>query len=84
MEIDKRMKNNIQQIDAVFERDLQKILKDLGVYDEIIESKKRCIFCNQIISLVNLEYIFSKETEVVISCNRRECIEKFKKINDGD
>ena len=67
------MKIETQKINAVFDGDLEKILKELGIYQDTIEGNIGCFFCKDIITLDNLEYIFSNDRKIVISCNKLEC-----------
>lgn len=67
------MKDDSQKISAVFDKDLEKVLRDLGLYDQLVAGEIKCIFCGSVITLSNLEFIFSKNGRIVISCNSSKC-----------
>ena len=72
------MKNNSQKISAVFDKDLEKILRDLRLYELLIAGEIKCVFCGNIITMPNLEFIFSKNGKIVISCNISKCKNQIK------
>jgi hypothetical protein len=67
------MKDNSQKISAVFDKDLEKVLKGLGLYDQLVAGEIKCVFCGDVVTLSNLEFIFSKNGKIVISCNSNKC-----------
>ena len=77
------MKQESEKINAVFDKDLEKVLRDLMLFDDLIQGKIRCVFCNQVITMDNLEYIFSKEDKIVIGCSDRNCKSMLKSFING-
>lgn len=73
------MKNKIQKIEAVFDKDLEKVLKGLNLYEKILKGEIRCHFCKINITLKNLQFVFTKDNKIKISCDNKACIEKFRK-----
>lgn len=76
------MKKDTQKINAVFEKDLTKILQDLGIYDDLMAGKLTCAFCRQPITYESIEYIFSDKGKIVISCNLQKCKEQLIILNN--
>ncbi|MDD3002483.1 MAG: hypothetical protein PHS06_01275 [Candidatus Shapirobacteria bacterium] len=72
--------NNVK---AVYEKELISVLKDLFLYDKIIENKINCVNCGKKITLKNLQYIIpiSKENKIIITCNQPSCIKKVGEYN---
>jgi hypothetical protein len=66
------MKNH--KLEAVFDSDLESILKDLGMLDKLNNGSLRCYYCKEVISLSNLQYIFPKKGQIVVSCNKPDCV----------
>lgn len=69
-----------QKISAVHDLDLERVLEELGLYSEVQNGKIRCVFCNKVICLGNIQYIFSKNEKIVISCDSQDCLEKAKQF----
>ena len=65
------MKDN--SIKAVYDADLEALLKSLGVVDEIQAGKYRCVFCDQVIHLDNIDGIIPMNNEIAFSCNAPTC-----------
>ncbi len=74
------MKNDSQKIEAVFDRDLEKVLKGINLYEKIIDGEIKCHFCDKKITLKNLQFIFTKNNEVKVSCDDKDCEVEFRKI----
>lgn len=62
-----------EKISAVFDKDLEKVLKDLMLFEDLIEGKIKCNFCNGIITIENIEYIFTRDSKIVIGCSNENC-----------
>lgn len=71
------MKKKTQKVEAIHEKDLEKVLKSLRIYNRIVKGEMACFFCRNKITLENLQYIFSRNGEIVVSCNEKTCVEKF-------
>lgn len=64
---------NVSPIKAVYEQDLLHYLDSLGVLKHIEEGKIRCIHCNQVITVENLDAIVPKKGEVQFVCWNKDC-----------
>ena len=72
------MKTN--KIQAIFESELKKVLLDLGLWENIVQGKINCYFCQNEITFDNLQYIIPRKNKIFISCNKPECVLKVEKL----
>lgn len=61
---------------AIHDQDLERVLKDLGVYDDIISKRKKCKFCECDITLDNLQGLFPESGDIKLICSNVECLRK--------
>lgn len=62
----------------VYEDDLIKYLKSIGLYDGIKEGKYLCTYCGNKITLENLEVIIPKDMGgVEIVCSNKNCLNQI-------
>ena len=61
------------ELQAVHSDDLIPLLDSLGVYNGICDGKYRCIFCQNLITLDNLDAIIPNNGEIAFSCNDEAC-----------
>lgn len=66
---------------AVHDNDLVNLLRSLNVYNDVINGKCNCLFCNQEITLDNLDSIVPYEGAIQFTCDNPEC--HFKLIGWG-
>ena len=66
-----------ENIKVVHDNDLNKLLKSLGIYDEVINGHKKCKFCGDIIDLNNLETIFPESGDIKFNCNKSSCLSRL-------
>jgi len=62
---------------AVHDQDLEKLLSDLGILDVVRSGKRKCKFCENIITLDNIHAIFPESEDIKIVCNSPNCIKKL-------
>lgn len=62
-----------EKINVVFDKDLEKVLRDLMLFDDLIQRRIKCAFCNRVITMENLEYIFTRNDKIVIGCSDKNC-----------
>ena len=68
------MRNRIV-LKAVHDVDLVKVLKRLGIYNDIIEGKYRCFVCGKKITLENLGGMFkSMDGKINLVCDDIKCL----------
>ena len=61
---------------AVHERDLEEFLKNLEIYDELIQGEFECFNCKEKITLENLQSVFPLKGEIQICCTKLDCFQK--------
>lgn len=61
------------EIQAVHDDDLEILLKSLGVFEDIINGKKKCDFCDAVITLDNIQCVFPREGEICFCCTEEGC-----------
>lgn len=61
------------QMKAVHDKDLEKLLRSLNVYDDVIDGKFKCLFCNNKITLDNIDSIVPYNNSVQFTCDKSEC-----------
>lgn len=69
------MKNN--QMKAVYDNDLEKLLKSLGVYEEVVAGKYNCLFCDNTITVENIDSIVPHEQSIRFTCDNPSCHSKL-------
>lgn len=67
------MRNTIS-VKAVYDSDLERLLKSLGILDEFVAGTFNCFVCGCPVDLDNLGSIFSDDGEVCVSCDNNRCI----------
>lgn len=65
------------EIKAVLDSDFEKLLRRLNVYDDIVEGKATCAFCNKAVSLSNISMVFPNDGKVCFCCDQKECTDKL-------
>lgn len=65
-----------KKIKAIHDTDLVQVLKDLGVYNDILSNKKKCTFCRCVIDLNNLQGLFPASGDIKFICSEKECLRK--------
>lgn len=61
------------QMKAVHDKDLEKLLKSLNVYEDVINGNFKCLFCNNGINLENIDSIVPYDNTVQFTCDNPEC-----------
>ena len=72
----KRLKAKIvkdNKLSMVHDDDLEKLLKSLGTYDDIKKGKKRCIFCDSVMTIDNIDSIVPHDGAVQFTCDKIKC-----------
>lgn len=75
-----------KKIKAVFEPELEKVLRQLGLWDKLQQNELKCSLCGDPVTLDNLQYIFPHNKRVLVGCNKPVCVEKigtFKQEHDS-
>jgi hypothetical protein len=64
------------EITAVHERNLEEVLKDLGLLDSVKDGNVACKFCGKKITLDNLNCIYPRDDNIIFCCDDLNCFQK--------
>lgn len=65
------MKN--KEMRAVHDDDLESLLKSLNVYNDVVTGKFKCLFCQNKITIENIDAIVPYNNSVQFTCDNPEC-----------
>ncbi len=72
-----------KSLNVVYDKDLETLLKNIGIFDDICEKKKKCKFCKTEITIENLHSLFPESDDIKIVCDNPTCIKKLSEyLND--
>ena len=58
---------------AVHDDDLESLLKSLNVYNDVVTGKFKCLFCQNKITIENIDAIVPYNNSVQFTCDNPEC-----------
>ncbi len=70
-------RGSVNSVKAVYEDDLKGYLDSLGIYDDVITGKMRCIFCGNKITLETLELIIPEDRKIILVCSQKNCMNQL-------
>jgi len=62
------------EVKAIYEQDLEQVLRNLGILDKLVAGELNCAVCGCQVDLDNLGTIFPDGDEVGVSCDNNSCI----------
>lgn len=62
-----------EKVHAIHKRDLESILKDLGLLDKILAGSLSCTICGKLITIDTLQCLFLEENQIKFCCTNIEC-----------
>lgn len=68
---------NKRNLNAVHDKDLNQLLKNLGIMEKINDGKLKCKFTGAIINFENLYSIFPESGDIKVVCDSPEAIKLF-------
>lgn len=68
------MEQENSKLDVVHQRDLDKLLKRMGIFEDIAQGKKKCKFCERVVDRQNLYSVLPESGAVNVVCDAPECI----------
>ncbi len=71
------MERSEKEVKAVHERDLDKLLQQLGIKERFDASEMKCKFCGTVVTLDNLYSVLPQSGTVHLICNLSDCIGQF-------
>lgn len=66
-----------RSVSVIHKSDMTKILKDLGLYEDVKAGELNCSLCNETISVDNIECIFMRDGKIKFCCRVNQCYEKL-------
>ena len=72
--MEKKAKENIK---AVHDYEFVSFLKKLDVYDDVINERKKCKFCKNIVNIENIATVFAESGAIQFVCDKPYCIAKL-------
>lgn len=72
------------EMKAVHDKDLQNLLRSLGVYNDVLDGRATCEFCKGTINIENIEAVFPFNNEVSFCCNNYSCYKMLTETIQGD
>jgi len=69
-----------KEILAFHQQDMEKILKNLGLWEDLISGKLRCNICNVEIDKNNLACIYPLDEEIKICCSNLNCLNRVRNL----
>jgi hypothetical protein len=67
--------NNI--LKGLFDKDITQFLKNISEYNDIITGRRKCKFCNKIITIENISCIFPESGSIKYICNNPDCMKEY-------
>jgi hypothetical protein len=64
------------EIKAVHERNLGKILEELGMLTAVKEGQVVCKFCRKKLTLENIQCLYPKDDEIAFCCDEIRCFQQ--------
>lgn len=64
-------------IHAIYRRDLERILKDIGLLDRLLAGKSHCAICGTRITLDTLQCLFMEGNQIRLCCTNIKCYHKL-------
>ena len=61
-------------VKAVWDSDLEALLKSTGLLESLLEGELSCDICGRIVDLDNLGALFPYANDVKVSCDRTQCV----------
>ena len=65
------------KLKAVYDGDLIKYLKSIGVYDLVCAGKHLCKYCGNKITIENIEVLIPKDKKIEFVCSNKNCLNQL-------
>lgn len=72
MFLPKRWRKRIT-VNAVHDEDLERVLRDLGIFDDLVSGRLRCRNCDCVVGLSNLGAVLAEDGAVRVACMEKAC-----------
>jgi len=71
------MDSRKKTLDVLFYSDIELFLKNINKYDDFIQDKILCNYCNEPINLDNICTILIKQDNFIFLCNKKSCYNNY-------
>ena len=68
-----------KEVEAIHKHDVEKLLKNLGLFEKFKSGNIGCQFCKDAIEESNFGAIFPSGQNILFSCSKLECMTKLPK-----
>ncbi len=66
-----------KELKAILDNELEELLKNLELYDDFVNHKLKCFYCDKLINEDNFFSVFVHDHKIKICCNEFDCSSKF-------
>ncbi len=73
-----RNKFKKNKIKMIYDSDLVTLLKSINEYNNIIDKKIKCLYCNNLVTIENLQVILPIKRDIKFICSNIDCLKKLK------
>jgi hypothetical protein len=71
------MKRDREKLKAISDDKLIVLLKNLGLYQDVIDGKIKCKFCGEKVTLDGISAIFPDSGSIKLACDKPACIARL-------
>lgn len=72
-----------ETIKAIHDEKFVTFLKNINIYDDILNGACKCKFCKQVVGIDNIYTIFPEEGKIKIVCDSTDCMVELGKYLNG-
>jgi len=62
------------EVKAVWDKDLEDLLKSLGIWEQLASKELLCDACRRKIDINNFGAVFNKQGEIGVCCDNEHCV----------
>ena len=66
-----------ETVNAVYDDNFESFLKQLGVYEEVIQGRSKCKFCGNSVDYDHIATVFADSGDIKFVCDKPECVVKL-------
>lgn len=66
-----------ETVNAVHDDKFEGFLRKLGVYEDVMNGRKKCKFCGEAVEYERISSVFAESGDIKFVCEKPECIAKF-------
>lgn len=66
-----------ETVSAVHDYKFCAFLKQLDIYDDVMNGDKKCKFCREPVNVNNISSVFAESGDIKFVCDKPDCLSKF-------